>query len=139
MFLSTKVIELGSTCFRQPFAKSHCRFLHGYNLIAKFIFESTELDNNNWVVDFGSFGVLKQTLRNTFDHKTIISKKDPYLKEFKTMHKQGIIDLVEMEDVSIEMFSKYCFDKANFFLPQNIKCNSAEVYEHSKNSAVFKY
>lgn len=138
MFYSTKVIELGSTAFRQPFAESHCKYLHGYHLVCKFIFQSDELDPNNWVVDFGSFKILKQKLRNTFDHKTIISKKDPYLQKFRILHQEEIIDLVEMEDISIEMFSKYCYEKANLFTPKHIKCVSAEVSEHGKNSAIFK-
>ena len=136
--LSTKVIKLGSTCFRQPFANSHCKYLHGYHLVVKFIFKSDDLDKNNWVVDFGGFKVLKQTLRSTFDHKTIISKKDPYLKKFRIMNQEGIIDLIEMDEISIEKFSEFCYRKANRFLPPHIKCISAEVSEHGENSAIFK-
>ena len=138
MFYSTKVIELGSTCFRQPFAESHCKYLHGYNLICKFIFEADDLDKNNWVVDFGGFKVLKQKLKSTFDHKTIISAKDPHLEEFQNLATKGIIDLVIMSDISIEMFSKFCLDQANKLLPNNIRCVSAEVFEHDKNSAIYK-
>ena len=58
-FNSTKIIELGSCAFRQPRAKSHCRFIHGYRLVAKFWFSCNELDENNWVVDFGSLKGLK--------------------------------------------------------------------------------
>ena len=53
-FTSTKIIELGSCAFRQPKAESHCRFIHGYRLTAKFWFGANQLDKNNWVVDFGS-------------------------------------------------------------------------------------
>ena len=53
-FISTKIIPLGSAAFRQPFARSHCKFIHGYRLQAKFWFECEVLDNNNWVVDFGA-------------------------------------------------------------------------------------
>ena len=66
MFKSTKNIELGSCAFRQPQAKSHCRFLHGYQLTAKFWFESDQLDENNWVVDFGALKGLKELLKNQF-------------------------------------------------------------------------
>ena len=62
-FQSTKIIELGSCAFRQPAADSHCRFLHGYRLTAKFWFGANELDKNNWVVDFGSLSHLKKILK----------------------------------------------------------------------------
>ena len=67
-FQSTKIIDLGSCAFRQPKAVSHCRFIHGYRLKAKFWFESDKLDSNNWVVDFGSLKPLKKKLENQFDH-----------------------------------------------------------------------
>ena len=79
-FTSTKILELGSCAFRQPkAAHSHCRFIHGYRLTAKFWFGTNQLDENHWVVDFGGFKGLKEELKRTFDHKTVISKKDPFL------------------------------------------------------------
>ena len=83
MFSSTKIIELGSWAFRQPQATSHCRFVHGYRLIGKFWFGANELDENNWVIDFGGFKDIKKKLKNTFDHKTVISNDDPELETFK--------------------------------------------------------
>ena len=136
---STKVIELGSTAFRQPFAESHCRFLHGYHLVGKFYFRAEELDNNNWVVDFGGLKELKKTLRDTFDHKTVLSKLDPYLKEFHNLHKLGVIDAIVMDEVSIEMFSMYCLEQANIFLKKidsKAQCYKVEVFEHDKNSGI---
>ncbi len=89
MFSSTKIIELGSCAFRQPQADSHCKFLHGYRLTAKFWFHASELDHNNWVVDFGGLKELKKTLQHQFDHTTCISKEDPKLMLFKqTLNKR---------------------------------------------------
>ena len=73
-FTSTKILEIGSCAFRQPKAESHCRFLHGYRLTAKFWFKANELDEHNWVVDFGSFDNLKKLLKDQFDHTTVIDK-----------------------------------------------------------------
>ena len=139
MFYSSKKITLGSTCFRQPFAETHCKYLHGYNLEAVFYFQSEKLDKNNWVVDFGGLKLLKQTLKNTFDHKTIISKKDPHLIEFTKLELLGIIDLVVMEEISIEMFALFCLEQANDFLisiGHKAICKKVEVFEHDKNSGV---
>ena len=46
-FESTKVIDLGSCAFRQPQAESHCKFIHGYRLKAKFWFTADKLDKNH--------------------------------------------------------------------------------------------
>ena len=141
MYHSTKKIVLGSTCFRQPFADSHCKFLHGYNLYAKFYFKAKELDNNNWVVDFGGLKEFKKHLRKTFDHTTIISKKDPYLDKFRELNDLGIIDLIILQNISIEMFALHCLKKANHYLEvekSKAKCYKVEVFEHDKNSGIAK-
>ena len=48
--------ENGFTCaYRQWRAKSDCKYIHGYSLGFRFTMETTELDENSWVYDFGSF------------------------------------------------------------------------------------
>tara|TARA_Y100001973_G_C5209214_1_gene344228 strand:- start:15275 stop:15706 length:432 start_codon:yes stop_codon:yes gene_type:complete len=139
IYNSTKVIVLGSTAFRQPKAKSHCRYIHGYNLYAKFYFESDELDENNWVVDFGSLKRLKNALRDDFDHKLVLSKSDPFLEDFKELHKKGVVDLRILDEISIEMFAEYCCNMANKMLGKSkAKCVMVEVFEHEKNSGIYK-
>ena len=88
-FSSTKVIPLGSTAFRQPYATSHCRYLHGYRLQAKFWFTCNTLDNNNWVVDFGALKEFKTILEEKFDHTTCISSNDPQRPLFELLHEKG--------------------------------------------------
>ena len=140
-FESTKIIELGSCAFRQPQAKSHCRFLHGYRLTAKFWFSCNELDENNWVVDFGGLKGLKDKLQQHFDHTTIISKHDPFLDDFNALNRKGIIDLRIDDEVGIEMFAKKCFDIADIYISAmtNDRCNveKVEVWEHESNSATY--
>lgn len=141
-YFSTKIIELGSAAFRQPKATSHCRFVHGYRLTAKFTFTSNELDENNWVIDFGCFDEFKKFLQETFDHKLVIAADDPALKEFKALEKAGAVELVVMPDgVGIELFSKFCFEAADSFAKHKtedrVSCYSVEVFEHEKNSAIY--
>jgi 6-pyruvoyltetrahydropterin/6-carboxytetrahydropterin synthase len=140
-FESTKVIELGSCAFRQPQAKSHCRFLHGYRLTAKFWFSCNELDENNWVVDFGGLKGLKDKLQQHFDHTTIISKNDPFLDDFNELNRKGVIDLRIDDGVGIEMFAKKCFDIASIYVSAmtNSRCDvsKVEVWEHESNSATY--
>lgn len=142
-YSSTKVIPLGSCAFRQPYAQSHCRFIHGYRLQAKFWFGCNELDSNNWVVDFGGLKKLKETLETVFDHTTVVWSKDPELALFKMLNEKGVIDLRIFEDgVGIEKFAAFCQRQANEIVQKdtNGRCNcyKVEVWEHENNSAIYE-
>lgn len=142
MFKSTKVIELGSCAFRQPTATSHCKYLHGYRLTAKFWFEANSLDQNNWVVDFGGLKDLKKILQDQFDHTTCVSKEDPKLMLFKQMNDTGLCDLRIMDGVGIEKFAEWCWQVANKHVVKitdgRCRCIKAEVFEHENNSAIYE-
>ena len=140
-FTSTKIIELGSCAFRQPTADSHCRFIHGYRLTAKFWFRAKELDHNNWVVDFGGLKDLKKLLEDQFDHTTCIARTDPKLEIFKQMRDAGVCDLRIMDGVGIEKFAEWCHATADNFVGiitnMRCRCVAVEVFEHEKNSAIY--
>ena len=141
IFQSTKTLPLGSTAFRQPFAQSHCKYLHGYRLQAKFWFEADKLDENNWVVDFGNLKILKGLLEKQFDHTTCIASNDPEKALFESLHTKNIIDLRIMDSVGIEKFAEYCFNIADVYIKEVTKnrcwVNKVEVWEHESNSAVY--
>jgi len=92
-YQSTKIIELGSCAFRQPNAafnrdnagsnSKRCSYIHGYQLKAKFWFACKELDDKNWVVDFGALKELKQILQNQFDHTRGGQSTTPLLPLFQ--------------------------------------------------------
>ena len=141
MYCSTKLIELGSCAFRQPLADSHCKYLHGYHLTAKFWFTSDKLDKNNWVVDFGGLKGLKEFLRKQFDHTTCISTSDPHVDKFKKLAKEGICDLRLMDGVGIEKFAEFCHASADNFVAlatdMRCRCTKVELFEHDNNSAIY--
>jgi len=142
MYQSTKIIELGSCAFRQPKAKSHCRHLHGYRLLAKIWFNAETLDENNWVMDFGGLKNLKAILENTFDHTLIIDAKDPQLDLFRQLAAVDAAKIVIMDDgVGIEKFAKKVYDITNNFVLTNtnsrVWVTKVEVWEHEKNSAIY--
>ena len=117
--------ELGlSACFRQPRATSHCRFLHGYALGFKFVFESDTLDENGWVLDFGGLKPLKQWLVDTFDHKLLIATDDPYaihLQESLCFHGEPLLaDMIVVPKVGCESFAGMAYDAAFRFLPEQL-------------------
>ena len=141
-FQSTKLIELGSCAFRQPFATSHCSKIHGYQLKAKFWFGCDSLDEKNWVVDFAGLKELKAVLQQQFDHTTCIAANDPLLTMFQHLHAAGGCDLRVMENgVGIERTAEYCSAVADKLIRSmtNNRCwvEQVEVFEHELNSAVF--
>lgn len=145
MFLSTKTFghEVGMSCaFRQHRADSHCRLLHGYSLAFNFIFEASELDVRNWVVDFGGLKSLKGILETTFDHKTIVAEDDPHLEWFKLGEKLGTLELVIVPAAGCEKFAEMVFEVTEQWLKDagygdRVRLKQVEVKEHGANSAIF--
>jgi len=150
-FQSTKLFDGYSTCFRQWKAKgTHCQFLHGYGISFRVWFEG-ELDERNWVWDFGGMKRAKGTIEGMnpkawmdymFDHTTIITDDDPYLESFKQMHFDGIIQLRIIPSVGAEQFAKYIYEKLDTFIQEEtegrVKVARVEFMEHNKNTAIYE-
>lgn len=131
-----------SAAFRQWRAESHCKFLHGYALAFKFVFETDELDERNWVVDFGSLKSLKGLLEDMFDHKTVVAEDDPMLHVFEDLDARGLIQLRTLPDVGCEKFAEFVYGAADVWLEDNgyaprVRLVSVEVMEHGANSALY--
>jgi len=151
MFQSTKLFDGFSTVFRQWRAEgTHCKFLHGYGVSFKVWFEG-ELDEKNWVWDFGGMKRAKGTIDGMnpkawmdymFDHTTIVAEDDPGLGGFKTMDQLGIIQLRIIPAVGAEQFAKYIFEKLNTFVQEEtegrVKVARVEFMEHAKNTAIYE-
>lgn len=133
--------DLGlSAAFRQWRANSHCSFLHGYALAVTLVFEASELDDRNWVIDFGSLKPIKQFLETTFDHKTLVASSDPLLAKFEELNELGIIDLVVVPEVGCEKFAELVYQFVDEWLftsemKPRVWLSKVEVSEHGANSA----
>ena len=150
-FQSTKLFDGFSCVFRQWKAEStHCKFLHGYGISFRVWFEG-ELDERNWVWDFGGMKRAKGTIDGMnpkawmdymFDHTTIITEDDPGLGGFKTMDNLGIIQLRIIPAVGAEQFAKYIYEKLNTFIQEEtegrVKIARIEFMEHTKNTAIYE-
>ena len=149
-FQSTKLFDGFSCVFRQWKAEgTHCSFLHGYGVSFRVWFEG-ELDERNWVWDFGGMKRAKGTIDGMnpkawmdymFDHTTIVAEDDPYLENFKEMWKDGIIQLRIIPSTGAEQFSKYIYEKLNPFIQEEtkgrVKITKVEFMEHNKNTAIY--
>ena len=139
-FTSNKVIELGSAAFRQwRSTHSHCQFIHGYRLTADITFEADELDERNWVADFGGLKELKKDLENTFDHKLVVAEDDPQIDLIKSLDAAGVAEVVVLPNVGCERFAEYVLNKADDFINKatkgRVRVKSVQINEHEKNFA----
>ena len=145
MYVSTKTYghEIGLSCaFRQWRAESHCRLIHGYALKIHLEFETDELDERNWVVDFGSLKSFKGMLEDTFDHKLLVAEDDPMKTEILRLQELGLADVVVLPKAGCEAFAEYVFGAAETWLESNgyaprVRMRKVEVHEHGANSAHF--
>lgn len=145
MYKSTKTYghEVGlSCCFRQHKADSHCKLLHGYAISVKFVFSATELDERNWVVDFGGLKSLKGILEDNFDHTLLVAEDDPLKSEFINLHKLGACRVVVLPKVGCEAFAEIIYSVAEQWMADSgfsPRCSlvSVEVMEHGANSAIY--
>ena len=142
-FQSTKIIELGSCAFRQWRAEiTHCKYVHGYQLKAKFWFGCQGLDDKNWVINFGGLKEVKKVLQDQFDHTLCIAQDDPLLPSFVQLADNGGCQLRIMDGVGIEKTAEWCFKTVDPMIKGMSvgRCwlNRVEVWEHELNSAIYE-
>lgn len=126
---------------RQHNHDGHCARIHGHNWSFKFIFGATELDENNFVIDFGKLKPLKATLEQ-FDHALVLNEDDPqltYLQE--VLESFDLADIIVVPSASSEGLAEM-LGRAAHILVQGmtdgrVSVISCTVEEDSKNSATW--
>jgi 6-pyruvoyltetrahydropterin/6-carboxytetrahydropterin synthase len=150
MFISTKVFDGFSCCFRQWKATTtHCQYLHGYGVSFKVWFEG-DLDERNWVWDFGGMKRAKTKIDGKspkewmdymFDHTVIVAEDDPEIHSFKILDHNRVIQLREVKATGAEKFAEFIYHKLNNFVKtetqERVKVKQVEFREHGKNSAIY--
>jgi len=149
-FLSTKVYDGYSVCFRQWRAEgTACKFLHGYSVYFKVWYEG-EMDEKNWVFDFGRLKRTDKTidgkrpdewLKWLLDHTVLIAEDDPELNLMNLLDSRDALRLRILPQVGIEQLAKFLYDKLNPFVLEDtngrVKIAKIEVFEHEKNSGIY--
>ena len=130
----------GHSCaFRQWRADSHCNLIHGYALQFEFVFGGTELDERNWIVDFGGLKPLKEWLKYMFDHTYLVAEDDPEMETVLMLADKKLIDVRQVTATGCERFAEMAFDKAEEIVRDltNGRCwvQRVTVREHEANSA----
>jgi len=149
-FQSSKVFDGFSTVFRQWKAKeTHCRFLHGYGISFKVYFEG-ELDDRNWVWDFGGMKRAKTLIDGLqpkawmdymFDHTVIIAEDDPDVQAFIQMGQAGVAQVRIIPATGAEKFAEYIYSNVNEFVKTEtdgrVRVTKVKFMEHGKNAAYY--
>ena len=150
MFISTKVFDGFSCCFRQWKATTtHCQFLHGYGVSFKVTFEG-KLDDRNWVWDFGGMKRAKTKIDGKspkewmdymFDHTIIVAEDDPYINTLQQLDNANIAQVRVVPATGAEKFAEFIFHKLNNFVKdetnERVQVRSVEFMEHGKNTAIY--
>ncbi|MDB4272244.1 6-carboxytetrahydropterin synthase [bacterium] len=149
-FQSSKIFDGFSTVFRQHNAGStHCRFVHGYGISFKVYFEG-ELDDRNWVWDFGGMKRAKTQIDGMspkayfdfmFDHTMIIAEDDPFKDAFIEMGEAGAAQVRIIPATGAEKFAEFIFNKVNPFVLEEtngrVRVTKVKFMEHGKNAAYY--
>jgi len=149
-FQSSKVFDGFSTVFRQWRAKTtHCQYVHGYGISFKVYFEG-ELDDRNWVWDFGGMKRAKTLIDGRqpkawmdymFDHTMIMAEDDPKLPAFQQMDAAGVAQVRIIPSTGAEKFAEYIYNKLNEFVKtetdNRVRVIKVKFMEHGKNAAYY--
>lgn len=123
-----------------------CRHIHGHSASFEITFTAIKSDECGFAVDFGDLGWIKDCLDDIFDHKLILSSKDPFAKPLeKMMTEHDLAEVLIVEDTSCEGMAKYVYHRLKELIPVNIKGSAArdvkiesvKMWESSKNSSEF--
>ena len=151
MFRSIKKFDGFSTVFRQWKANTtHCQYLHGYDVEFRITFEG-ELDERNWVWDFGGMKRAENTIDGMmpkawmdymFDHTFVVAEDDPFKESFLKMDEAGVAQVRVVPAVGAERFAEFVYHKVNKFVQAEtegrVRVVRVEFMENHKNSAIYE-
>ena len=107
----------------------------------RFTFAASELDEKNWVVDFGGLKPLKAWLEDTFDHKVVLDNDDPEMATFELLQEKGLAELTILDGVGVEKFAEHACEFADNLVREmtngRCRCVEVECAEHGANSAIY--
>ncbi len=136
---------------RQHNHDGHCAQIHGHNWSFKFSFRCNQRDANDFVVDFGKLGFIKEFLTEHFDHTLVLNADDPMTGHLHRWLAEGmnLAKIVSVPNCGAEGLAVWILRTLNARYFQNpvsnipedwrrrgVRILSVEVFEDSKNSAV---
>ena len=144
-FQCTKRLGPISTGHRQWRDNGHCAWLHGYGRYIQFTFAG-EVDERQWVVDFGDLKDVKAVIEAAWDHKFLIASDDPHLEQILSLEANDIIrvsvmDVTKGHGPGIEGSAKWVYDAVQPMIHEKTNGRAhiakVEIWEHENNTASY--
>lgn len=124
---------------RQHNHEGHCAKVHGHNWTFTIELESSILDENGFVYDFGKFKELKEWLTYMFDHTLLINERDPEKEHFTNSETCKLWDVRVVPNGSAETLAEFIANhiEINVLKGHNARLVSVTAKEDEKNEAIF--
>lgn len=127
---------------RQPNHRGRCSRLHGHSWSITLTFESKELDDNGFVIDFGDLHFIEDWIDEHLDHATAVWENDPKLVSLNELQNEGLIKLLAVPNASCEGIAKYLHKTFDPIVrkrtDERVWVRSVYLQEDSKNSATYQ-
>ena len=140
MFTCSKTYSDIPFAHRQHRHAGHCRLIHGHNWSFTFTFGCSELDEKEFVVDFGALGFLKRWIEDQFDHAYVYGRGDEESERILTDYPH-LFKALQIEIPSTEGLAQYVFENVKRLLNKEfgdrVTLHSVSVAEDGKNSAEY--
>lgn len=118
----------------------HCAYIHGHNWAIGVVFGCSELDANDFVVDFGRLKYLKAWIAEKLDHACVLAEDDP-LRETLVAAAPKAWKVLMVPSPSCEGLAKYIFQAFDALVRADTEgrawVQAIELFEDSKNSACY--
>ena len=127
---------------RQPNHRGRCSRLHGHSWSITLTFESKELDDNGFVIDFGDLHFIEDWIDEHLDHATAVWENDPKLVSLNELQNEGLIKLLAVPNASCEGIARYLHNTFDPIVRKRtdgrVWIRSVYLQEDSKNSATYQ-
>ena len=163
-YTCTKTFDCVSTAHRNWRAKNNpnrdskkCSYIHGYTKTFTFVFGCDDLDEFNWVYDYGTTSngkeertmtKIKNFIQNELDHGVTTDSQDPMLPKLFEMHDLELIKLIVIpvengQSGSVEGLCRYLYNTFDPMLRKEsnnrVWIESVTISEHHKNSSTYTF
>jgi 6-pyruvoyltetrahydropterin/6-carboxytetrahydropterin synthase len=141
MITCTKTYRDIPLSHRQPLHSGKCSRLHGHSWSITLTFQSQDLDENGFVIDFGDLHFIKDWIDQNLDHATALRVNDPHRAECKKMESLGLLKILWVDSASCEGMAHFLFSTFQLMVEQKtngrVRIQSLHLKEDSKNSATY--
>ncbi len=108
----TKTYSNLKAAHRQWRHPGHCHFAHGENWVVHLTIGCHQLDDQNFVVDYGGLRPVRNWLEYLLDHTLLIDQDDPARDTFQALHDAKLCDLRIVPSASAEGLCRFILQKA---------------------------